>query len=80
MRPDPTDYDTGPPTIEDDAWFQEHVVSRGYPKLHKVIPLNGQTTLEEFTHPSSCRHESWILNSRGEARCSRCGQYRGRPS
>lgn len=44
------DYDDGygPPTREDDAWFQHHVVSKGYPKLHKSKPLEGQTSFDAF--------------------------------
>lgn len=25
----------GPPTPEDDAWYQHHVVSKGYPRLKR---------------------------------------------
>lgn len=29
------EQDSGPPTEAEDAWWQHHVVSKGYPKLRR---------------------------------------------
>lgn len=42
------EQESGPPTIEDDAWFQHHVVSKGYPKVKREPEqLPGQTRLTD---------------------------------
>lgn len=37
----------GPPTVEDDAWFQHHVVSKGYPKVKRDRVMEGQTSFAD---------------------------------
>lgn len=41
------DDEAGPPTIEDDAWFAQHVASLGYPRVKRdPQPMPGQTVIE----------------------------------
>lgn len=49
----------GPPTREDDAWFQEWVVSRGYPKLRREPKqMDGQLRIPASLDPSDdCDYE-----------------------
>lgn len=45
------DGETGPPTIEDDAWFTHSVASLGYPRLERgPKPYPGQMDLTQTTH------------------------------
>lgn len=38
--------ESGPPTMEDDAWYTHAVVSLGYPKVKRGdVPMDGQTAL-----------------------------------
>lgn len=41
------EQESGPPTIEDDAYWQHHVVSKGYPKVKREPEqLPGQDRLD----------------------------------
>lgn len=45
MIPDLFD-ESGPPTLEDDLWFLEHVIAAGYPKVKRAPePMEGQVSL-----------------------------------
>lgn len=54
------DLGTGPVFWEDDAWYTQHVASRGYPPVHRTEPVfAGQTSLlcdlcGQFLHTRSC--------------------------
>lgn len=54
------EQESGPPTIEDDAWYQHHVVSRGYPKVKREPEqLPGQQTFDDpaqYEYPDDGRH------------------------
>lgn len=78
-----TDDEYGPPTLEDEMWFHEHVRAAEYPKVRRGDkPMEGQTTIHEFVEAHWQEHQREVERMDADeqrAREDERDQFRDRP-